>query len=89
MPRFAETFCSQCGNNLGPGDSGVSHCDQHEPKSKVHGDVCEALYQALEYFEDREDVVDGSYGEPAPNLEMSLAQLCRAALRRVELNQSL
>jgi len=23
-PRFAETFCSQCGN------AGVSHCDQHK-----------------------------------------------------------
>lgn len=52
---------------------------------KVHGDVIEALTQALEYFEDREDVVDGSYGEPSPNREMSLAQLCRDALARVVL----
>lgn len=47
-------------------------------------EVIEALTQALEYFEDRSDVVDGSYGEPAPNREMSLAQLCRDALDRVE-----
>lgn len=47
---------------------------------KVHDDVIEALTQALEYFEDHEDVVDGSYGEPSPNREMSLAQLCRDAL---------
>jgi hypothetical protein len=40
-----------------------------------------ALDEALEYFEDREDVVDGSYGEPAPNKEMQLAQSIRAALR--------
>jgi hypothetical protein len=51
--------------------------------TKVHSDVVEALTQALEYFEDREDVVDGSYGEPSPNREMSLAQLCRDALSRV------
>jgi 3-methyladenine DNA glycosylase/8-oxoguanine DNA glycosylase len=51
--------------------------------TKVHGDVIEALTQALEYFEDREDVVDGSYGEPSPNREMSLAQLCRDALTQV------
>lgn len=51
----------------------------------VHGDVIEALTQALEYFENREDVNDGDYGVPAPNREMSLAQLCRDALARVEL----
>lgn len=28
-PRFAETFCSQCGVLLGPGDSGVSDCSSH------------------------------------------------------------
>ena len=28
-PKFAQTYCSQCGQNLGPGDSGVSHCRDH------------------------------------------------------------
>lgn len=56
-----------------------------KPAPEVHGDVIEALTQALEYFEDHSDVVDGSYGEPSPNREMSLAQLCRDALGRVEL----
>ena len=28
-PKFPETYCSQCGQNLGPGDSGVSHCRDH------------------------------------------------------------
>lgn len=50
---------------------------------KVHGDVIEALTHAMDYFDDRADVVDGSYGEPSPNREMSLAQLCRDALSRV------
>jgi hypothetical protein len=28
-PKFAETFCSQCGGAFGPGDSGFSHCSDH------------------------------------------------------------
>ena len=28
-PRFQETYCSQCGAELGPGDSGVSRCLDH------------------------------------------------------------
>jgi hypothetical protein len=54
-------------------------------RTMVHGDVIEALTQAADYFEDHADVVDGSYGEPSPNREMSLAQLCRDALERVVL----
>lgn len=50
---------------------------------KVHGDVAEALTQAVEYFDDRADVNDGDYGVPSPNREMSLAQLCRDALARL------
>lgn len=30
IPRFSEVSCSQCGETFGPGDSGFSHCDQHE-----------------------------------------------------------
>lgn len=40
-----------------------------------------ALEEALEYFEDREDVRDGPYGDPVPNTEMSMAQSIRAALK--------
>jgi hypothetical protein len=29
MPKFDKTYCSQCGGEFGPGDSGYSHCDQH------------------------------------------------------------
>jgi hypothetical protein len=29
MARFNKTFCSSCGGEFGPGDSGFSHCDQH------------------------------------------------------------
>ena len=27
--RFEDTWCSQCGHSLGPGNSGVSHCEDH------------------------------------------------------------
>lgn len=27
--RFAMTYCSQCGSEQGPADSGVSHCEDH------------------------------------------------------------
>ena len=30
MRKFDKTYCSQCGGEFGPGDSGFSHCDQHE-----------------------------------------------------------
>lgn len=33
MPKFDKTHCSQCGGEFGPGDSGFSHCDQHEQLS--------------------------------------------------------
>lgn len=29
QPRFATTFCSQCGQDFGPGDHGFSHCRNH------------------------------------------------------------
>lgn len=32
-PRFAETFCSQCGDSLGPGECGVSHCRDHQQRN--------------------------------------------------------
>lgn len=28
--RFPNVFCSQCGNNFGPGDHGYSHCEDHD-----------------------------------------------------------
>lgn len=30
-PRFPKTYCSQCGGEFGPGDSGYSHCRDHRP----------------------------------------------------------
>lgn len=33
--RFPQTFCSQCGRNFGPGNSGYSHCKDHKDISHV------------------------------------------------------
>jgi len=35
--RFAQTFCSQCGAEQGPGNSGVSHCTDH--RVQPYGDT--------------------------------------------------
>lgn len=29
-PRFAKVYCSQCGGEFGPRDSGFSHCEDHK-----------------------------------------------------------
>jgi hypothetical protein len=39
MPKFNETFCSQCGEAFGPGDSGYSHCQDHNPPSATWYEV--------------------------------------------------
>lgn len=36
MPRFDKTYCSQCGGEFGPGDSGFSHCQDHPPYAKAY-----------------------------------------------------
>lgn len=40
----------------------------------------EALQECESYFDDRSDVVDGDYGSPKPNAEMTLLSEVRAAL---------
>lgn len=70
----------------------TGHCAHHglsEPDARfivracnAHEKLVAALESALEYFEDRQDVVDGPYGEPAPNKEMRLVQELRAALSK-------
>lgn len=48
-------------------------------------DLLGQLQDALEFIEDQEDVVDGSYGVPAPNRAMSLAQQIRQTIAKAEL----
>lgn len=47
----------------------------------IPADLEHACLEALEYFEDREDVVDGDYGVPKANREMQMAQQLRWALQ--------
>ena len=42
MPRFDKTYCSQCGGEFGPRDSGFSHCDQHTGLVDTDEDELEA-----------------------------------------------
>jgi len=46
--------------------------------------LIEAAYDALEYFEDRSDVVDGDEGRQVANHEMTLAMALREALEAIE-----
>ena len=39
-------------------------------------------YEALEFAEDQEDVIDGDYGQPQANRAMVLAQSLRAAIHK-------
>lgn len=39
-PRFPETSCSQCGEDIGPGDAGVSSCSDHDPTPVRHVRIC-------------------------------------------------
>ncbi len=32
-PRFAQTYCSSCGAELGPGNAGVSNCNDHRARA--------------------------------------------------------
>lgn len=43
-----------------------------------------ALWECETYLAEREDVIDGDYGEPAPNQEMTLLREVRAAVARIE-----
>lgn len=45
-------------------------------------DLISVLHEVEAYLEDREDVVDGPYGEPQPNTEMALLREVRIALAK-------
>lgn len=36
-PRFANTYCSQCGSDFGPGENGFSRCGDHRMMVKSKG----------------------------------------------------
>lgn len=47
----------------------------------VMAEIMETLESASDYFDNRSDVVDGSYGIPEPNKEMILLQQCENAIK--------
>lgn len=57
----------------------------NEPNARLIAaapDMLAALYEAREFIDGQIDVVDGSYGEPAPNRAMVLAQEIDAAIAK-------
>lgn len=57
--RFATTWCSQCGIDLGPGDSGVSSCSGHPGVVSVPA----ARFGDEEYPDPEESAVDRAYND--------------------------
>ena len=55
MPRFQETFCSQCGAGFGPGDAGYSHCVDHQMRRMTSA---EKLHRLAEMFEEDPEGID-------------------------------
>lgn len=51
-------------------------CDAIDKNSRLHS----ILQQCEDYFDQRADVVDGSYGTPEPNTEMQLLTEIKEAL---------
>jgi len=43
-PRFEQTYCSQCGNEFGPGDEGFSHCADHSHNCDCRSGECESKH---------------------------------------------
>ena len=42
IPKFPQTYCSQCGGSFGAGDSGYSHCVDHG-SNRVRNRVCQMI----------------------------------------------
>jgi hypothetical protein len=45
--KFAETYCSQCGEAFGPGDEGFSSCSEH---LRAENERLRALLRGLEPY---------------------------------------
>lgn len=56
LPRFAQTYCSQCGGSFGPGNHGYSSCRSHRPDVDSGYWSVEEMEQAKAFANDPEDV---------------------------------
>lgn len=59
MPRFSHTYCSQCGDEFGPGDEGYSHCADHASSRLTERDSFEAWAANEGFSLRRMDTFDG------------------------------
>lgn len=56
--KFQNTFCSQCGEEFGPGDHGYSHCSNHRlPSSTTTTSERELMNNEIETTIETEDGV--------------------------------
>jgi hypothetical protein len=76
-----DTLVIDC-NTLRAANDGLH--DSYLENLRAKNVLLAALDEALEYFDDCADVIDGDYGEPAPNKAMLVAQSLRAAIKSVK-----
>lgn len=80
--RFQVTYCSQCGGQFGPGDSGFSHCSDHAPASDFN-DTTRTFHRTMESAfgpGERGPISDTEPMHPADNLVITVSGLGFAAL---------
>jgi hypothetical protein len=94
---MSDAYQNYCNANYGPEDERTEldlvydDLAQARLDAKCATEVAErriaeltvALEEALEYFKDRYDVVDGDYGEQRPNKEMQMGQMIDEALHGI------
>lgn len=78
-PRFAQTFCSQCGRSFGPGNHGFSSCRSHRPAIDSGYWTVEEMEEAKSFANDPDDVaralVEGVREETAKAIATALQLL--------------
>jgi hypothetical protein len=81
---FAHSICLMQGGTVIARDEQEANAVFICRAANNHEALLEALREAREHINGEIDVVDGSYGEPAPNKAMLLAQLIDAAIAKAE-----
>ena len=78
--KFPQTYCSQCGTEQGPGDSGVSHCKDHR-NSHVH-----PVFQSIlaSFTEPQRVQADLAYNEMKRTGELDRQRDHRALLDQIK-----
>lgn len=68
LPRFENVSCSQCGRDFGPGDHGLSHCEDHETPP-----VLSLVQAAATFVSDFDQLVAESKGVDGLHLNGEIA----------------